>query len=261
MIKIFASDMDKTFLTSQSEVPKDFSKTLELIKKKDLHFVLASGRALYNMKDKMNHFADKLDFVSDNGAFVHIQGKTIYKSVMNKKIIDSLIKEGRKYDETSIVLVAEDTAYVELFNEQHKELLHEYYLDFTVVDDLTEIKEDIVKLTYLNIDSAHHIYNNHLAPLFSDDVNMVLSGEVWIDTMNKDVNKGNGLKKVLDYYGLDFDELIAFGDYHNDIQMMELAKKSYAVDNAHPDVKEIADEIIESNDNNAVLNKINEYLK
>lgn len=260
MIKIFASDMDKTFLTSKSEVPTNFYETLKEIKKNDMHFVLASGRALYNIKNKMKDFIEDLDFVSDNGAFVNIQGKTIYKSVMNKTIVDKLILEGRKFKETSIVLVAEDTAYVELFNGVHKELLYEYYLDFVVVDDLTKVQEDIVKVTYLNVDSIHDMYEEHFAPMFSDSVNIVLSGEVWIDTMNKDVNKGNGLKKVLEYYDLDPSQLVAFGDYHNDIQMMNLAEQSYAVENAHPDVKEVADEIIKNNDSNSVLNKIEEYL-
>lgn len=97
MIKLFASDMDKTFLTSDSKIPKDFAKTLNAIKKKDLHFILASGRALYNMKDKMKGYLDDLDFVSDNGAFVSIQGETIYKSVMNKQIVHRLIQEGRVF--------------------------------------------------------------------------------------------------------------------------------------------------------------------
>lgn len=261
MVKIFASDMDKTFLTSQSEVPKNFSATLKKIHEEELHFVLASGRALYNMKNKMKDYVDKLDFVSDNGAFVSIQGETIYKSVMDKDIIHKLILEGRKLKETSLVLVGEKTAYVELFDEHHSGLLYEYYLDFDIVEDLTLIEEDIVKVTFLNTDSIHDIFEQELQPLFKDFVNIVLSGEIWIDAMNKNVNKGNSLLKVLDYYGLDSSELVSFGDYHNDIQMMQLAGKSYAVDNAHIDVKDIADEIIDNNDSNAVLRKIEEYLR
>lgn len=261
MSKIFVSDMDKTFLTSDSKVPKDFFKTLNKIKEKDLHFILASGRALYNMKDKMKDYVNELDFVSDNGAFVSIQGKTVFKSVMQKDLIDDLILEGRKFDQTSLVLVGEETAYVELFDNNHAEYLKEYYLDFQVVEDLTLIEETIVKVTYLNLEISHEIYNDHLAPLFTDSVNIVLAGEVWIDAMNKDVNKANGLKKILNYYELESSNLIAFGDYHNDIQMMQLASKSYAVSNAHDDVKAIADEVIESNDQNAVLNKIEEYLQ
>lgn len=261
MSKIFASDMDKTFLTSDSKVPKDFVTTLNKIRDNDLHFILASGRALYNMKDKMKDFVDELDFVSDNGAFVSIQGETIFKSVMDKELLDNLILEGRKFDRTSLVLVGEETAYVELFDEEHAEYLKEYYLDFKVVEDLTLIEESIVKATYLNLEKSHQIYSDHLAPMFSELVNIVEAGEVWIDAMNLGVNKANGLKKILNHYKLDPSNLIAFGDYHNDIQMMQLADKSYAVSNAHEDVKSIADEIIGSNDDNAVLNKIEEYLK
>lgn len=164
------------------------------------------------------------------------------------------------FEETSIVLVGENTAYVELFNDNHRCQLKEYYLDFEVVDDLTLITEEIVKVTYLNLENIHTMYDQHLGPMFDEDVNIVLSGEIWIDAMNKNVNKANGLKIILNHYNLNPSNLIAFGDYHNDIQMLELANKSYAVANAHPDVKIIADEIIENNDTNSVLRKIEEYL-
>ena len=94
MNKIFVSDMDGTFLDTSSNVPHDFNDYLSEIKENDMHFVLASGRALYNMKHKMVNYLKDIDFISDNGAFVSVEGKTIYKSVMDKEIVLNLIEIG-----------------------------------------------------------------------------------------------------------------------------------------------------------------------
>lgn len=260
MIKIFATDMDKTLLRSDSSIPHQLEPTLERIERENLRLLLASGRALESMMGKVGSLVDRFDFISNNGALVHIQGKTYYKSTINREIVRDLIIEGRKYDETSIILISPDNAYVDLHSDEHGTELKEYYPDFKVSDNLLDIDDDIIKVTYLNTHSMLDIYFDKIKPRFTSEINIIPSGDIWVDAMNKDVNKGNALKKVLDYYNVSPDEVIAFGDYHNDIELLKLVGKSYAVANAHPDVIDIADEVIQSNDENAVLNKINEYL-
>ena len=59
---------------------------------------------------------------------------------------------------------------------------------------------------------------------------------------------------------ISYDETMVFGDYLNDYSMMEEAKYSYAMKNAHPQLKEVANFITkEDNDNNGVLETIKEY--
>ena len=261
MNKIFVSDMDGTFLDTSSNVPHNFNDYLSEIKENDMHFVLASGRALYNMKHKMVNYLKDIDFISDNGAFVSVEGKTIYKSVMDKEIVLDLIEIGESLEKTSIVLVTENTAYVDLYNEEHRIMLYEYYLDFEVVKDLRDINEDVVKVTYLNLNNAEQLYHTTLYPKFKQDVNIVLAGNIWIDAMNQNVNKSEGLQILLDYYDLNKEQVYAFGDYHNDIELLEKAGTSYAVSNAHNDVKAIADHIIGSNDDNSVLKQISMIIK
>ncbi len=55
-------------------------------------------------------------------------------------------------------------------------------------------------------------------------------------------------------------ETIGFGDFLNDIHMLEVVGKSYAMENAHHLVKDVADEIIGSNNDNSVIEKIIELL-
>lgn len=68
----------------------------------------------------------------------------------------------------------------------------------------------------------------------------VTSGHGNIDVIKKGNNKGTAMKYLLDLWGMNSDNLMAFGDGGNDIEMLKLAKYSYAMENASPDAKEAA---------------------
>jgi Cof subfamily protein (haloacid dehalogenase superfamily) len=66
------------------------------------------------------------------------------------------------------------------------------------------------------------------------------------------VTKATGLAQLASSHGIAADEVLAVGDMPNDVPMLEWAGRSYAVANAHPAVVEAADEVIGSNDDDAV---------
>jgi Cof subfamily protein (haloacid dehalogenase superfamily) len=70
------------------------------------------------------------------------------------------------------------------------------------------------------------------------------------------VTKATGLAEVADRLGVAPHEVAAIGDMPNDLPMLQWAGRSYAVANAHPDVQEVADEIVDSNDEDAVAQLI-----
>ncbi len=62
------------------------------------------------------------------------------------------------------------------------------------------------------------------------------------------INKGNALSFLQDHHNIKPSETMAFGDYNNDLEMLKCAKYSYAMSNAHPNVKVVAKYKTESND-------------
>ena len=61
--------------------------------------------------------------------------------------------------------------------------------------------------------------------------------------------RGNALREVQKLLNITKEETMVFGDYHNDIEMMQEADFSFAMKNAHKDIKELANYETESNDN------------
>ena len=91
------------------------------------------------------------------------------------------------------------------------------------------------------------------------NLSAVLAGPEWIDIVNKDANKGAAVKKIADLKGIKQDEILAFGDYLNDLTMLEAAGTSYAMVNGHPDLKKIADHIAPSNNDEGVMQILQVY--
>ena len=77
--------------------------------------------------------------------------------------------------------------------------------------------------------------------------------------MPPQVSKSNAIKKLKGM--LDCDKLIVFGDGKNDIDMFQMADESYAVANAHEDLKKHATGIIGSNDEDGVAKWLEKHFE
>ena len=63
-----------------------------------------------------------------------------------------------------------------------------------------------------------------------------VSGENWLDLSHNDANKGFALTQIQNNYRISREETLVFGDYNNDLEMLERATYSFAMANAHPNV-------------------------
>ena len=75
--------------------------------------------------------------------------------------------------------------------------------------------------------------------------------------MPLNASKAKAIKQLQSF--LDCEKLVVFGDGKNDIDMFEVADESYAVQNAHEDLKRIATAIISSNDEDGVAKWLDEH--
>jgi hypothetical protein len=89
---------------------------------------------------------------------------------------------------------------------------------------------------------------------------VTVSGEIWLDITAKGANKGVAIKALQEKLGINFDETMVFGDYLNDLEMMEVAYHSYAMENAHEDLKKVARFTAKSNDENGVVEVIKSHI-
>lgn len=81
-----------------------------------------------------------------------------------------------------------------------------------------------------------------------------------IEIVKQGVNKAMGIKKVADYYQIPQERIIAFGDESNDLEMIEYAKYGIAMGNAIDEVKEIAYDVTDTNEEDGIARYLEKML-
>jgi hydroxymethylpyrimidine pyrophosphatase-like HAD family hydrolase len=87
-----------------------------------------------------------------------------------------------------------------------------------------------------------------------------VSGEHWLDITTETANKGSAIRRLQDAIGVTASQTMVFGDYLNDLEMMDTADYSFAMDNAHPLLRSRARFVAPSNADNGVVRTISAVL-
>ena len=259
MIKLIATDMDGTLLKSNNEIQDGFYDVFHKLKEKDIIFAAASGRQYYNLLEKFKGLDNNMMFIAENGTFVVYRGEELIVNSLDKEIALELIKVGRTIENSYIILCGKNSAYIESRDERLIEQTEKYYARYEVVEDLTKVEDDILKVTICDFSGSEGNSNKYFDD-YRDKAQICVSGEIWLDMMAKGVNKGLAIREIQESLGIKHEETMVFGDYLNDLEMMDSAYHSYAMDNAHDDLKKVARFIAKSNDECGVVQAIKESL-
>jgi len=87
---------------------------------------------------------------------------------------------------------------------------------------------------------------------FENELQIKVSGTNWVDIADQSSNKGEAIKLLQHKFGISKEETMVFGDYNNDLEMIDQAYFSYAMENAHENVKQAARFETKSNNNAGV---------
>lgn len=259
MIKLIATDMDNTLLDEESRIPGGFTAVLEELVEKNVRMVIASGRPYYTLRSAFGPMADKLSYICDNGALVVHKNKVVYKSLMDDNLVKEIIRSVEGNKDSIVIVCALDGAYTDNTDEEINDLFRVYYTNLSVVDDLTKLEKEVNKVTIYSTDTMK-VLNDIINPRFGKELYVVTSGEVWIDITNKGTNKGIGMRSIMAADNLKKEEIMAFGDYYNDIEMLKEAEYSFVMENAPEDMKKHGKYIAESNKDHGVLKAISKYV-
>lgn len=253
--------MDGTLLNSQHEVSDQFIKIFKELQEQDIKFAVASGRQYYSLRERMEEIGDELIYIAENGAIVMYKQEQLHLVPMSKHVVHELIKEVRELENKYLILCGREQAYIESTDPEFMKPFLDHYEKYKVVDDLLEVENDLfLKFTICDLTGAEENSLPHLKH-FEDRLQVKLSGKIWIDFNDKQAQKGNALKAVQEQMNIKKEETLAFGDYLNDIELFDHAEYSFAMKNAHKEVKAIATNHTASNDELGVEKVLEELLE
>lgn len=261
-IKLVVSDMDGTLLSSKGEVSDEFFTLFEQLKKKNITFCAASGRQHNSIVSKLNAIKDEIYVIAENGGVAKKGTEVLLSNFLATDKILQLIPILRTIAGANMVLCCDGEAFIESKDPRFIKHFQEYYHSFQQVEDLIAIAKNkpAYKIAVYHFNSSEEFIYPVIEHL-KEEVLLKVSGKNWLDISDEKANKGRALKHLQKVLDVSKEETLVFGDYHNDIEMMQEAKYSFAMANAHKDIKELAKYDTASNDNNGVEKVIKELLE
>ncbi|MFL0249039.1 Cof-type HAD-IIB family hydrolase [Clostridium neuense] len=256
MIKLIATDMDGTLLNSNGQIPDEFSTILNNLFDKEITFCVASGRQYFTLRDNLADFKDKITFIAENGAFIVKNDKELFSKTLDRVMVTEVIKDLNKLSDCKAVLCGKKSAYVLDKSAEFVDEVKKYYHRCAAANSFDEIDDELFKIAVYDPKGPANNSNLALSEKWSKRLQLTISGQVWLDIGRNDINKGTSIKFLQDYFGITENETMAFGDYYNDVSMLQNVYHSYVMENAPDGVKKHGRFIARSNDDNGVLRVI-----
>ncbi|MEU0970823.1 Cof-type HAD-IIB family hydrolase [Streptomyces sp. NPDC005917] len=258
-IRLVVTDMDGTLLDDEKRIPEGLWPMLAELRRRGVLFSPASGRQYATLARQFAEVADGMVFIAENGTYVVRDGVELSSDVLDPAVADDLARTVRRMvadgADVGAVVCGKRSAYVERKDEAFLAEVRRYYVEHRIVDDLTAVDDDVIKVALFDFGTAERTTAPGLAA-FAGTHQVVVSGEHWVDVMNRTANKGTALRGLQRELGITPAQTMVFGDYLNDLEMLDAAEWSFAMANAHPDVIRRARHLAPSNNDNGVLRTV-----
>ena len=236
-IKIAFFDIDGTLIDMNTKkISRNTIYTLRKLKENGILICIATGRAPMTIPK-----FDDIEFdayLSFNGSYCFNQQEKIYSNPILSKDVKILLENAKEMNRPVSIATSERLAA----NGSDADLV-EYYgfakLELEVAVDFEEVlKEEIYQVM---LSCREEEYSSILKN--TENAKIASWWDRAVDIIPANGGKGNGIRKILEYYGIDKEEAIAFGDGNNDVEMFEAVGTAVAMENASDKLKGVATDI------------------
>ncbi|MDG4505380.1 Cof-type HAD-IIB family hydrolase [Streptococcus suis] len=268
MIKLIALDMDGTLLNEQKELKQPQIDAIHQAVEAGVKIVLCTGRPLVGVKP----FVEQLGFDTEE-EFIIVNNGCSTHSTKDWALIDweELSAEDVRY---LAGFTENDDVQISLFDEEDYFVLAEkandrVNLDASLVgmtpqpidlDEATSGKHRFFEAMFVGEKEHIDIFENQHNSVLSQHYSTVRSQDYLLEILPNGASKASGLKKLADRLGILPEEIMAMGDANNDLEMIEFAGLGIAMGNANEQVKAIAQDITDTNENNGVAKAIEKHI-
>ena len=254
MIKLIASDIDGTLLPEGTDkINPEIFEVIRKLKEKGIMFAAASGRPYSSMSRLFEEVKEDMIFITENGAYVCCRGYAILEELVDPSLIKDWVEEARKIPGASFTLDTKDGLYSESQDPVFLDLVRNGYKSrLVIVKDVLAEDLRVIKMSVYRKERIEEIAEQ-MIPRWEKHLHCTIAGEIWVDFMNKGVNKGKAIRSIQETMNISPDETMVFGDNNNDVEMILSATESYAVGNAVEAVKKAANHLADTNVNDGVL--------
>lgn len=272
-IKLIAIDLDGTLLDSSRSLSEENKEAIKEAKEAGIKIVLCTGRPLRSM----THLLEEADLLDDDDIVITYNGGLIQKSKTAEIISEITLNRDESLDiyklgqQLKLPVNFIDLDYVyeppypegadSIYMNSSREVPKANALKFIDLDmeslpDPFKINKVVMSRPSEELDAAIP----HIPDVYHERYNIYKSQAFILEILPKDVDKGFSMRLLGDMLGLEKKQIMGIGDQENDLSLVENAGLGIAMQNAIDQVKDAADYITRSNDNNGVAHALRKFV-
>lgn len=262
MYKLIAIDIDDTLINDDKEVTPATQQALEQAVAKGVVVTLATGRAYASAKNIARQTGLNVPIITYQGALIKnlLDENVLYERNLPVEAAHKLLEYCLEHN-LHLQTYVDDKLYA---REENQKLI-----DYTTLNGTKYyVEPDFAKMAamptpkMLIIDDPDYLdeITPVLRELLGDQVHITKSKPNFLEIMHHEGTKGHALKFLADHFGCDISQTIAIGDSWNDHEMIEAAGLGVAMGNAIPALKELADYVTASNNEDGVKQVIDKFV-
>lgn len=263
MYKLIVLDLDGTLLDDNKMISKKNILIINKLIENGKIVLIATGRGYSNAKNLISNINKNIAILSNNGNIIRnsLDEKTYFTNYMSSQTVNNTLLIGDKLNLKPIVhvdyykegldLVLEENTYDDCINKYISQHINRYkYMTKDSIINLDKIlgvmylgkRQILNEFTEILTDKYPNKYSSHV-------LENIISAEAMLEIMNPLINKWTSILQYSNHIGIEAKEIITIGDDNNDIEMIANAGLGIAMKNASSFVKEVADIVIEFDNN------------
>ncbi len=259
--KFVAVDMDGTLLNSRGEVTPATVEAIRRLADKDVVFTVSTGRPMQGVAKYKELLGLTGPVITYNGAMIvdAKDNKVLFEQGLLREDARKIWEMGQKYNTTMCVWAGN-----RLYGNRLDEKIHEYKKLSDVEPVLAEGIEPLLDIGITKIlwyDEVERIesFLTQLSPELFCEVSYCTSKPTFLEFFSKKVSKAVAMEKIGELLGIAREEMVAIGDGLNDLSMIQYAGLGVAMGNAAKEVKENAQFITDTNDEEGVRKVLDKF--
>jgi len=258
--KLIALDVDGTLITDDHRLTAKTREAVRAVHERGARIVLCTGRGAGSTLPLLEELGlDGIIITHNGGATIESTGRRVLHSFgYPVERVMPLVRYCRERGIHFDINTPFDI-YVERLDEEIRAGYRLFLADPVLIDDVSRFPGPVIKFCAIAEAPVAERFMEDWRDIGAMGLRMMRSGEMFVDVLHEKASKGGALKVLADRWGIRREEVLAIGNYYNDLEMIEYAGLGIAMANSPDEVKRAADAVTASNNDDGVSEALVRY--
>lgn len=259
-IKMLCLDMDDTLLMDDLTISEQTVDSIKKASQKGIKVVICTGRSIGGIGtylDLLNLRKEGCYAVCHNGGALYntCTEELITEELYPKEYYTPIIELGHRY-QVDIQAYQASNFYIERETDRTYRYSKKMNVKATIIPDMSVMDSPLSKILLNGDPSVLRELEPEAAQKVKGKLNYFFSKPEFLEFTALNATKGHMMMNLANRLHIKSEEIIAIGDSYNDIHMIQMAGIGVAVENAHEDIKAVADYVTKQDNNHGAVKEV-----